>query len=345
MTRIAVVGAGVAGLGVAYALRDAAPVTLFERRERVGGRAATREQADCVYDTGANYVKSDDERVSRVVRELSDGLVDVEEPVWTFDADETISEGRDENTEKWTYRNGIGTLGQRLLDASDATVRTNTRIVGSQKDKSDGWYVEDDSGNEHGPYDELVLTPPAPLTASLLEFAAWGDDETRRELREHVGHVPYRTILSVVLHYPFEIDRPYYALVNTDKEHEIGWLARESCKPGHVPDGESLLVVQMAPDWSAEHYDWEDSEIVAAAADHVADLLSDHSLSAPDWFDVIRWRDALPDSGADTDVLRRAAEVNLHFAGDWVAGDGRVHRALGSGLDVGERIRNKNRRG
>ncbi|WP_049972333.1 NAD(P)/FAD-dependent oxidoreductase [Haladaptatus cibarius] len=339
MTRVAVVGAGVAGLGVAYALRDSATVTLFERCERVGGRAATREQADCVYDTGANYVKSEEERVSRVIRELSDGLVDVEEPVWTFDAGETISEGRDEDTEKWTYRNGIGTLGQRLLNVSDATVRTNTRIVGIQKNEDDGWYVEDGGGNEHGPYDELVLTPPAPLTASLLEFAEWGDDETRRELREHIGHVPYRTILSVVLHYPFEIDRPYYALVNTDKEHEIGWLARESCKSGHVPDGESLLVVQMAPDWSAKQYDHENSEIVAAAADHVADLLSDHSLSAPDWFDVIRWRDALPDSGADADVLRRATEVNLYFAGDWVAGDGRVHHALGSGLDVGERIR------
>ncbi|GAA0235140.1 NAD(P)/FAD-dependent oxidoreductase [Haladaptatus pallidirubidus] len=336
MTHVAVVGAGVAGLGVAYALRDEASVTLFEKSGRVGGRAATRERTDCVYDTGANYVKSDDDRVSRVIRELSNGLVDVEKPVWTFDADENISEGRDENAAKWTYRSGIGTLGEKLLDASGATIRTDTRVVGIRKD--DGWYVEDGDGNEYGSCDELVLTPPAPLTASLLEFAEWDDDETARELRRHVGHVPYRTILSVALHYPFEIDRSYYALVNTDKEHEIGWLARESCKPGHIPDGESLLIVQMAPNWSAEHYDREDSEIVAAAADRVADLLSDHSLSAPNWFDVVRWRDALPDSGADPGVLRRAEDENLRFAGDWVSGDGRVHRALGNGLDVGERI-------
>ncbi|WP_458187661.1 NAD(P)/FAD-dependent oxidoreductase [Haladaptatus sp. NG-WS-4] len=338
MTRVAVVGAGVAGLGVAYALRDDAAVTLFERTDRVGGRAATRTRVGRVYDTGANYVKSDDERVSRVVRELSDcsdELVEVDGPVWTFDVDETVAEGRDEDTPKWTYRDGIETLGERLLDASGATVRLNTRVTGLRRDGR--WYVEDADGDKYGPWDDLVLTPPAPVTASLIDLADW-DDDLRRDLREHVGHVPYRTILSVALHYPFELDRPYYALVNTDKAHDVGWVGRESCKPGHVPDDESLLVVQMAPAWSAEHSDHEDADVAAAVADRVADLCSDHSLAAPDWFDVITWRDALPDKGADRDVLRQAEDERLWFAGDWVAGEGRVHLALSSGLDVGDRI-------
>jgi renalase len=335
VTNVAVVGAGVAGLGVAYALRDDADVTLFERTDRVGGRAATGAQAGCVYDTGANYVKSDDERVSHVVRELSDEAVEVAGSVWTFDADETISEGRDEDAPKWTYRDGIETLGERLLAASGASVRTDARITTLRRDER--WSVEDAEGNEFSPWDELVLTPPAPITASLLDAADW-DDDLGRELREHVGHVPYRTILSVALHYPFELDRPYYALVNADKAHDVGWVGRESCKPGHVPAGESLLVVQMAPGWSAEHYDRDDSDIAAAVADSAADLLSDHALAAPDWFDVIRWRDALPNSGADGDLLRRAEDRNLRFAGDWVEGDGRVHLALRSGLDAGDRI-------
>ncbi|WP_458209368.1 NAD(P)/FAD-dependent oxidoreductase [Haladaptatus sp. NG-SE-30] len=346
MTRVAVVGAGVAGLGVAYALRDDADATIFERADGVGGRTATRTQAGCIYDTGANYVKSDDERVSHVVRELSsggdswDGLVEVEGDVWTFDADETISEGRHEDMPKWTYRDGIETLGEQLLDASGATIRLNARIAGIRRDQ--GWYIEDAGGDEHGPWDELVLTPPAPITASLLDLADW-DDDLRRELREHVGHVPYRTLLSVALHYPFEFDRPYYALVNTDKEHDVGWVGRESCKPGHIPDGESLLVVQMAPHWSAEHYDHDDTEVAAAVADRVADLCSDHSLAAPDWFDVIRWRDALPDEGADLELLQQAESERLWFAGDWAAGEGRVHLALRSGLDVGSRIAEKSR--
>ena len=93
------------------------------------------------------------------------------------------------------------------------------------------------------PFDRLLLTPPAPQTVDLLRTAEW-DADIREPLVEAVDAVPYRTIWTGVFGYPFELERPYYALVNTDKDHEIGWIAREECKPGHVPDGESLLVVQ-----------------------------------------------------------------------------------------------------
>ncbi|RBI62072.1 NAD/FAD-dependent oxidoreductase [halophilic archaeon] len=336
--RVAVVGAGVAGLGVACALGDAADVTLFERSDRPGGRAASRTVDGCVYDTGANYVKSDDDRVSRLLRdELGEGLAAVEGDVWTFDADGDISEGRGDDAPKWTYREGLATLGDRLLDESGATLEAD--VPAETLRRGDGaWHVEDPAGRRWGPWDALVLTPPAPATASLLDGADW-QSPVRRDLREHVGHVPYRPLLSVALHYPFEVERPYYALVNDDKDHDVGWLGREDCKPGHVPDGESLLVVQMAPDWSAEHYDRADDDVAAAVADRAADLLSDDALAAPDWFDVVRWRDALPNDGADPETLRRAEGDHLWFAGDWVAGEGRVHSALRSGLDAGERIR------
>lgn len=45
--RIAVIGAGVAGLGAAWALRDSADVFLFEKEDRVGGHACT---VDVDYD-------------------------------------------------------------------------------------------------------------------------------------------------------------------------------------------------------------------------------------------------------------------------------------------------------
>ena len=41
MTRIAVIGSGIAGLGAAWALRETADVTLFEKDDRLGGHACT----------------------------------------------------------------------------------------------------------------------------------------------------------------------------------------------------------------------------------------------------------------------------------------------------------------
>jgi len=355
MSRIAIVGGGVAGLAAAQALRGTdAEVTVFERRESVGGRAATRSRAECVYDTGANYAKgandsdeqdrkdandSDekvgDDRVTELLSgELADGLVDIEEPVWTFDADGELGEGRDDDASKWTYREGLVALAAQLRAASDATVRTRTEVVGVDR-TDDEWRVDVRGGEAVA--GALVLTPPAPVTAYLLDRSAW-DAPLCDDLREAAAAVPYRTLLSVALHYPYRADLPYYALVNSDKDHDLGWVGREECKPGHVPDDESLLVVQPSPEWSREHYDDPDDQIAVNAADRTAELLDDPDRYQFDWADVVRWRDALPDAGADREVLARGADADLFFAGDWVVGEGRVYAALRSGLEAGERV-------
>jgi hypothetical protein len=335
---VCIVGAGAAGSGAAYALREAAvDVTIFEKSRGVGGRAATRRRGGCRYDHGANYVKDPDERTEALIRELgADGLVDVAEPVWTFDADGTIAEGRDADEHKWTWTAGITQLAKRVLARTDADVHHEVRVEAIDHLGGD-WSLTDADGAVHGPFDGLLLTPPAPQTAALLAETGWRDGRLTA-LREAAGAVAYRTIRTLVLHYPFELDRPWYALVNTDRDHAIGWLSREECKDGHVPDGESLLVVQMSPDWSSTHYD----DPVEAAADEVADrvatLLDDDRLASPDWVDDQGWRYALPDAGAAREVLRRGEEAGLYFAGDWVAGEGRVHRAFWSGHEAGERI-------
>jgi renalase len=346
MTRIAIVGAGVAGLGAAYALREAdAEVTVFERSEAVGGRATTHRRNECVFDVGANYVKESekvagDEKADKhiddlLTGELADGLVDTEGPVWIFNADGEISEGRGDDGPKWTYREGLASLGDRLREAADAEVRTGTEVETFARE-DEKWRVETDSGETTA--DALVLTPPAPATAYLLDRADW-DDPLRDDLVDAAANVPYRTLLSVALHYPDRTDLPYYGLVNTDKNHDLGWVSREECKPGHIPGDESLLIVQPSPEWSRHHYDDDDDEIAVAVADRTAELLDDPDRYQFDWAEVVRWRDALPDTGADRDTLERAQSAGLFFAGDWVVGEGRVHAALRSGLETGERIR------
>ncbi|GAA0673445.1 NAD(P)/FAD-dependent oxidoreductase [Natronoarchaeum mannanilyticum] len=338
--RVAVVGGGVAGAAVAHALgADRVDVTIFERADRVGGRTATRRRGEAVYDYGANYVTDDDERVAELLaEELSDGLVDIAEPVWTFDADGQISEGRG-NGRKWTYEGGVETLAGRLVDRSDATVETGAEVTGLGRDGEE-WMVETSDGRVFEPFDGVVLTPPAPQTGELLADADW-DHDRKDALVGALRDVPYRTIWSLALHYPDELERPYYALVNTDRDHEIGWLSREECKPGHVPDGESLLIVQMAPDWSAERYDADGADVVAEALPIVADLLDDDRLADPDWTDHQRWGLALPDDGVDPALLDAVDEDGLWFAGDWVAGEARSHAAIGTGLDAGDRIRER----
>ena len=341
MTNIGVVGAGAAAAAATDVLDETVPdasVTVLEKSGGVCGRAATRRNGDVTYDYGANYVKSDDERVVDLLTERlsTEGLVDVGEPIYTFDAAGTVSEGRDADDHKWTYRGGLTQIAKRLFGGTAATVLRHTRVEHISRE-NDRWYLRDTDGETWGPFDALLVNPPAPQTAALLETADWEAD-ARADLRAAAESVPFRTVWTAVLHYPFELDRPYYALVNTDKDHEVGWIAREECKDGHVPAGESLLVVQANHEWSVARYDDEPAANVADLAALTADVLGDQRLTDPDWTDHQGWRYALPEDGVRASAVEAAAEADLYPLGDWVAGEGRLHAALRNGLETGERV-------
>jgi hypothetical protein len=341
--RIGIVGAGVASAATAVLLDRTLPdaeLTVLESRSEVSGRAVSARRGDVIYDYGANYVKSDDARVNELLTETIDaeGLVDATEPIYVFDGTGTVSKGREPDEHKWTYRTGLSQLGKRLFDATDARIELDTRATHLVRDDpSETWIVDDADGREWGPFDALVVSPPAPETARLLDAADWNAD-ARDHLVDALTAVEFRTLWSSVLHYPFELDRPYYALVNTDKEHEVGWIAREECKPGHVPDGESVLVVQPSPAWSVAHFEDSPAENAAALAAHAAVIVGDDRLADPDWTDFGRWRYALPDEGVAHAPVQRARDHDLYCVGDWVAGEARLHAAMRNGLDVGERM-------
>ena len=372
MTRsVGIIGAGLAGVGVAHALTGGASlhaatsdgaatpgpdgsvesVRIFEKSRGVGGRAATRRRngTEYYYDHGANYVKEADSRTVELVRSLGEeGLVGFDEPVWPFDGGGEIAASQRDPETKFTWETGITQFAKRLLGESDATVDQPTRVAGLTHDAG-SWTVRDDDGETHGPFDAVVCTPPAPQTAELLGNTALEqaggdtaiDEETISTLRQAVTDVPFRTTRTVVLGYERPLDRPWYALVNTDGGHRIGWLAREECKDGHVPDGESVLIAQLAPDYSEQTYDEPLETVAPAVADDVASLVGEPWLADPDWTDDQGWRYAQPNETlADLPALDRAERAGLFFAGDWLVpdGKGRVHEAYWHGVETAERI-------
>lgn len=343
MTQIGFVGAGAAAAAAAFVADGALPdadLTVLEKSGGLCGRAATRRHGELTYDYGANYVKAADDRVNELLTDTLDdaGLVDVTEPIYTFDRTGEVSPGREPDEAKWSYEEGLTQIAKRLFARTDADIHRRTRVETMRRDAETGtWTLVDDEGDDHGPFDAVVVNPPAPQTADLLRNAAW-DDPTRETLVEALEAVEFRTIWSAVLRYPFELHVPYYGLVNTDKEHPVGWISREECKPGHVPAGETLLVVQASHEWSVEHYDDDPAENVARLADHTADIVGDERLADPTWTDHQGWRYALTEGEVLHGPVDSAQTAGLYCTGDWVAGEARVHAALANGLDVGEQL-------
>lgn len=330
---VCIVGGGIAGAATAYALREyEVDVTLYEAG-RLGGRMASRRHDGCVYDYGANYLEPPNDRLASLVEDVvGDRLVETDGDVWVFDADGTIEEGRAEQDRKLSGRDGIDDIVRAFVESSDALVETGTPV--EHLERTDGeWLVDTDTETRR--FDAVALTPPT--SDRLLDGATWGTP-LRLKLLAAIRNVEYGTIDSVVLGYPFELDVPYYALVNTDKDHDVGWVSRDECKPGHVPGGQSVLIVQLSPAWAIEHPDPDEESVVAAAAAKTATLIGDDRLRDPDWWDHERWHPALPDHGINPALFERALRHDLAIAGDWVAGTGRTYAALQTGLDAGMRL-------
>ncbi len=349
MTHVGIVGAGAAGAAAARTLTDrGVTVTVLEKSNVVCGRAASRTREydghRITYDYGANYLKDDDEGVVELVRDALDGrgLVEVDGSIHVFDESGAVSPGRDDDERRRSYRTGLSTLGDRLLDGTGARVEHRVRARRLRR-SADRWRVVGDDGDEWGPFDALLLTPPAPQTERLLRAA--DPTATTGALADAAGAVPYRSIYTGVLGYEFRLDRPYYGLVNVDKEHEVGWISREERKPGHVPEGQTVLVVQANPEWSVAHADADPAAATAALADHAARVVDDDRLADPAWTDHQFWRHALPDDGVAPGPVADAADHDLYVAGDWVAGAARLHAAVRSGLATGEEIPVSDRRG
>lgn len=341
MYSVGFVGAGAASAAAAYSVsmtRSDVEVTVLEKSGGVCGRAATRRRGDFTFDYGANYLKDDDPRVNELVTRVldTDGLETIEEPVWVFDESDEVRPGREIDEVKRVYRDGLTQIAKRLFSGSEAEVHCDTEVESLEREEA-GWLLHDDGGRSWSGFDAVVLNPPAPQTSELLRRSGEEEDAVRR-LAKAAGDVPFRTVYTAVLGYGFSLDRPYYALVDEDKRHDVGWIAREGCKPGRVPDGSSVLVVQANHDWSVDRFDESGDENAKELAEATAEIVGDARLSRPDWSYAHGWRYALTEGQLSPEVRETGEEIGLYCTGDWVAGEARLHAALRQGLETGDRL-------
>lgn len=342
MSSIAIIGAGSSGLAAAHVLQDAGDmVTVFEKSRGVGGRAATRRHEGFIYDHGAQYIKGESNSISNTFiteRFRAPDLLNITQPVWIFDSANHIQEGdlQQNAAPKWTYRSGLTTLAKRM--AEGLTIHFNTRI-GQIHQLARGWRLVDSTNQTAGEYEQLLITLPAPQAVELLQ-ASQLETSLQAAAIKALSVAHYNPLISVMLGYqPTPRKRPYYALVNTDKAHPISWLAWEHEKDAaRVPQGCGLLIAQMAPQYSRDHWKQADVQsVIQDVATQVATLI-DEPLPNPIFTDIQHWLYALPTTRADADTLNKQTLPHaLAFCGDAFVG-GRVHLALEHGVQVAQNI-------
>lgn len=338
MNRLAVIGAGPSGLAAAWKLRASNwAATVFEKSRGLGGRAASRTRYGVRLDPGANYIKTG----SIVIEDLlgkhlpTDELVEIPGDIWIFDKAGKIEPGDPENDRdpKWSYRSGISTLGKLLAEAAGCEIVRETLVTRLRRSEA-GWRIESDSGDRYGPFDAVLLTSPAPQSLVILEASGLGDSP----LAGALGKAEYHRQFTFAFGFADPPARPgnFHALINTDGEHPVSWLSFENDKPGHVPDGQTVVAVQMQPEWSRRHFEGEITDLAEFAREKLLGLLD--WKTDPAWCDSHRWKFAHPSSAIDSDLIGSGESDGLFVAGDALIGKGRIDRAIETGLDAAARI-------
>ncbi|MBS1700132.1 MAG: FAD-dependent oxidoreductase [Armatimonadetes bacterium] len=323
--RVAIVGAGISGLAVAWRLeRAGVTATVFEKSSKVGGRASTVVIDGYTFDDGATSIAPRGRAIEEVLlKELpTDDLVRIEKPIWVHDS-LRVSAGSifHNETSRYTYSTGLAEFPNRL--ATPLKVKTMCEVADIASSR-EGFEIQGEM------FDNLVLALPLPLTSQLL----WSLNESRP-----LSNVSYRSCLSVMLGFKNQLhETPYHAIVDPEGVHPMQWLSLESEKsPRRAPEHHTAMVMQLSPRFSKDNFDKSDEFIVSTALAFTKNLYGPEFETA-EVAQVKRWKYSQPENLARFEAVNQPGSRVL-VASDALLG-GRIEEAFECGYRVGELLLN-----
>jgi len=289
---IAIIGAGLAGLACARALAESGrAVRLYDKGRAPGGRLATKRLevggATLRIDHGAQYLRPRDAGFAALLAAYGAAP-------WP-------------DEDRFVPVPAMSALPRSLAEGLEITPG---HTVTALRRADDAWWVD-----AAGPFEAVVLTAPAPQTATLLAPVA-------PELAAFLSRVVYAPCWTWLA--AFDAKLPLPDALRPDAG-PIGWAARNNSKPGR--DAMEAWVVQASPDWSRAHL--EDTPDAVAAA-----LREALGAPAPRAQATHRWRYSLVETALDRDCIWDAGR-GIGLAGDFCIA-GRAEAAFLSGRALAE---------
>jgi photolyase PhrII len=319
--RVAVIGAGLAGMSCARTLIDHGwPVSVFEKGRRPGGRISTRRDETGAFDHGAQYFTVKDRRFARLVESWRhDGIV----APWTAPLvrlAEGVAQSVEDGRTRYVGVPGMSAIGRHL--AADLSVRDGVRIDRLER-RDGGWWTVAEGGAVFGPFDRVIVEVPAPQAVRLL---APSSDLAAAAAAAEMAPC-WAVMLAFARHLPLAFGGAFV------DDPVLSWIARDSDKPGR-PAGERW-VLHATSAWTRDHMDDDPAAVVdtlIAAFARAAGIDPGAPLSAR----AHRWLYAQAGHGIGSPCLFDAP-TGLGACGDWCVG-GRIEGAFLSGAAMAGRL-------
>jgi renalase len=301
---IAVIGAGLAGIGAARVLFDAGlRVVVFEKSRGLGGRCATKRWEGQTIDHGAQYFTIRDPAFRAALMSCcGPELLEMAAPII------------DENgrplppAPRYFHAQGNSRIARALAEGLE--IRTGVELQP---------VVDRKIGDEI--FDQIITTAPLPQTYRLARLPQ--------------SSTPYDPCLTLLLLYHGEwlgVTREHYA-VSDHSGHPLAWTACENHKPDRILPGFTALVVQSSLEFSQEHL--EEEPVVWASK--LRSLAEDRWKIPAACFHAMhphRWRFARK---SDASFQIPTLPPGWHFTGDLLT-DSRIESAWMAGRQTGQKL-------
>ncbi len=316
--KIAVVGAGIAGLSAARTLQDRGhAVVVHERSSALGGRAGTRvihgvdmprrlAGAKLAFDHGAQYFTVRDDRFSAIAAEWERDRVIAK---WTGRIVSFDGEGWEDVDEATSRYVGVPAMSALAVALANGIEVHSGRRIESLDDLL-------------GTADRVIVATPAPQAALLVSHVP--------ALAAKVSRVRMAPSWTVAAAFEEKVAARFDgAFVNGSP---LGWVARNTSKPNRDWKVDTW-VLQATTSWSAAHLDDRSDDVGAFLMEAFDDLIPG-GLPRAFYATVHRWRHATADPPLAVGAMYDR-DSRITVCGDWCLGS-RIEDAFLSGLTAAD---------
>lgn len=315
MSKIAIIGSGLAGLSLAHQLQPFAEIQLFDKARRAGGRLASRSAGQFHFDHGAQFFTVKTPCFAEFIQPLIEQKI-----IQRWDAEFVeFSNNRQIARRQWNadYPHYVGSPDMQAIGevlAENLTIQFDCQITRLQQ-RDGKWMLLSDDQLVAENFDWVICCLPAKQTADLLP----NNFENLNTIQQTKMLACYALMLGFDV--PPELD--WQAALVSDAI--ISWMSVNSSKPSR-PDGFSM-VIQANNMWAEKHLHHADQtiqQLMLAEVQRVSGINVDKASHV----DVKRWVYAnLPAQTGQSAYLDD--QLKLAACGDWCI-QGRVEAAFSS---------------
>lgn len=338
--RIAIIGAGIAGLSSATKLHNAGyKVTLFEKSRGVSGRLSTRVNANWQCDHGAQYFTARDPIfAAEVKRWVNANVAQLWQPrLQVFDGLNFVAKTEKHETNNLRYVGYPKNHMPAKWLAASLRVQTETTIIEIVKAGQQWQLYSKEHGLINEKFDLLIFSIPAPQARVIL-------DKIDTPLLKLCNTVAMRPCFALMLNLKHKLDCTFDGLfINSGP---LSWAARDSAKPGRLEHDHECetWVLHASSDWSLANIDAPIEDVAQNMLNAFKKIVqSDSSLKQADQLDptgyeysMHRWLYADCAKFSES-IYGWDQHQHIGLCGDWLNG-GKIQGAWLSGYHLAQKV-------